>query len=80
MFRQKETATVTAVVIPDKITKRVQALSTGALNEYIETHVSEVGKYTRQYSSSGEAAYIEEALTNAQVVLAIVTELKNRAG
>lgn len=76
MFKKKEQTSS----VPDKITRRVSRLSTGALGSYIETHISDVGKYTRLYDASGETAYLEEAVTNAQVVLAIVTEMKNRAG
>ncbi len=64
--------------IPSKITSRVSRLGTGALGEYVETYISDVGKYTRLYTTSGQDAYLEEALTAAQVVLALVTEMKNR--
>lgn len=76
MFKKKDQP----VAIPSKITNRVARLSPGAIGSYIETHVSDVGKYARLYESSGQQAYLDEAVTNAQVVLALVTEMKNRAG
>jgi hypothetical protein len=77
MFKKKETP---SSAIPEKISKRVSRLSPGVIGSYIETHVSDVGKYARLYEATGQDAYLDEAVTNAQVVLALVSEMKNRAG
>jgi hypothetical protein len=76
MFRKKSQPQVAAV--PDNITRRVSRLSTGVLGEYVETSVSDAGRYARLYTSTDQDAYLDEAILNAQVVLALLTEMKNR--
>lgn len=66
--------------IPPKITSRAQVLERADLTLWADQAISIAGRYLTMYQRSGDPAHLYEAQTGAQVLLAIVEEIRRRDG
>lgn len=77
MWGKKSTA-AEAPSVPGHITRRVSALATADLTAWADQAIYTTGRYLTLYGRTGDARDLEEALTGAQVLHAIVAEIKQR--
>lgn len=66
------------VSIPAHITRRVAALPTADLTDWADQAIYTTGRYLTQYLKTREDAELAEAETGAQVLMAIIAELRQR--
>ena len=76
MFNKKE---VWTKPFSEKVSKRVSRIPTSELEMWIDQSLYEVGRCMSLYAKSREKVYLEEALTGAEALHAVVDELKRRA-
>jgi hypothetical protein len=62
----------------EKIAKRVSKIPTGELELWTDQSLYEVGRCLTSYSKSRERLYLEEALTGAEALHAVIDELYTR--
>lgn len=67
-----------APVIPPQVSRRVAALASADLSDWADQAVYTAGRYLTLYRRSGDPKDLDEAATGAQVLLAIVEEIKQR--
>jgi len=76
MFNKKE---VWTKPFSEKVSKRVSRIPTSELEMWIDQSLYEIGRCMSLYAKSREKVYLEEALTGAEALHAVVDELKRRA-
>jgi hypothetical protein len=64
--------------IPAHITRRVSALPTPDLTDWADQAIYTTGRYLTQYQRSREQSDLDEAETGAQVLMAVIAELRKR--
>ena len=64
--------------IPSHITRRVESLHTSDLTDWADQAIYTTGRYLTQYLKTRESAELDEAETGAQVLMAIIAELRRR--
>jgi len=62
----------------EKVAKRVKKIPTGELTGWADQALFEINRCFSGYQRTGEDVYVEEALTGAEALHAVVTELYNR--
>lgn len=65
--------------IPEHIVRRVGMLPTGDLVEWADQAIYTTGRYLTLHQRTRDLADLDEALTGAQVLLAITEEMRRRA-
>lgn len=63
----------------EKVAKRVKKIPTGELEMWVEQSTYELGRCMGIYSRNRDLVALEEALTGAEALHAVVTELHSRA-
>ena len=76
MFTKKE---VWVKPFSEKISKRVAKIPTSELEMWIDQSTYEVGRCMSMYAKSREKVYLEEALTGAEALHAVIHELHKRS-
>jgi hypothetical protein len=74
MFKKK----VVVKNFSEKITKRIARIPTVELETWAENSLSEIGRSLSGYHKNRNDVTLEEALTGAEVLHAILEELKER--
>lgn len=63
----------------EKIASRVKKVSTAQLSPWIESSAYEITRCIREYEKTGDSFFLDEALTGAEAVHAMVDELRTRS-
>ena len=63
---------------PEKIAKRVSKIPTGELEMWVDQSLYEIGRCLSAYTKSRDNVYLNEALTGAEALHAVVNELHKR--
>lgn len=75
MFKKKE---VWNKPFSEKIAKRVKKIPTGELTLWVDQAMLDLGRCISQYDRSRDPYILEEALTGAEAIHAVVDELHTR--
>lgn len=62
----------------EKLAKRVKKVPTSELASWAETSLADIGRCLSQYEKTRDELYIKEALTGAEAVNALISELYDR--
>ena len=60
--------------------KRIRNIPTGDLATWVDNTISQVGRSTRAYFTSGEHEHLDEAKLGAESLLEMIAELERRGG
>lgn len=63
---------------PEKLSRRVGRVPTAELSTWAEQAINELGRCLSLYEKSRNPIYLEEALTGAEALNAVVSELHSR--
>ena len=75
MFKKKE---VWSKPFSEKIAKRVKKIPTGELTLWVDQAMLDLGRCISQYDRTRDSYILEEALTGAEAIHAVVDELHTR--
>ena len=75
MFKKKETWNKP---FSEKIAKRVKKIPTGELTMWVDQAMLDLGRCISHYDRTREAYILDEALTGAEAIHAVVDELHSR--
>lgn len=64
---------------PEKVARRVSRIPTPELTSWAEQSLNEIGRLVFAYQKTSEFGYLEEALTGAEALHAVVNELYVRS-
>jgi len=62
----------------EKVARRVSRVPTGDIEQWTDQSLYEIGRCLSHYAKTRDERYVEEALTGAEVLHAMVNELHTR--